>query len=244
MDINLSNILPISKIQENNNKEIITTRMRLYDESLSLLKASERILSSGVKLGSYDIVIKYDFITVREKNGHRVVETTKSKQKNILLYYKCFDVVNFNEFLFDCLTSPKLLVLHVTTSYKLILEKLIHLAQLEISFDSFTSKNLLFCKKTYKPVITRFENASITYNDQIIAFNSLNELYLSVVNAIIDAFSLQYTILNELTKLISNNREKKEILLAKLIDLYAKDKWDFVYGMKHSDMETFILLLN
>ena len=239
MDIDISNI-PHNYSQQTTATATTkyTTQLKIYNDCISLLNISERILNTG-KSG-FNIVVKHDFVTVREeKNGHKIVETSKSKQKYVILYYKFIDLIDFHDFLFQHLTTPKLLVQHITMSYKTIIE---NLEQLEISFSSFSLNNLVFDKNSYNPILTGLKDAAIgtTDNDadDDIAMVELNELYLNIIQSIILSFSLENTILNDLYRIIEERKEK-ESLLSKVNKLYSTDKWDFVSAMKQANIETF-----
>ena len=238
MDIDISNIpyysSSLKQEQEQEEQTKYTTQIKIYNDCISLLEISEKILSTGIS--GYNIVMKYDFVTVKEKNGHKIVETSKTKQKYVILYYEFLDHIDFNDFLFRCLLTPKLLVLHITTSYKTILKSL---EQLEISFSSFSSNNLVFDKNSYNPIVTGLEDVQGTKND--VAVIALNELYLSIIQTIIFAFSLENTILNDLCTIIEERKEKEKegLLLSKINKLFSTDKWSFVNAMKQDDIDTF-----
>jgi hypothetical protein len=237
MDIDICNIPHYYLKQEEQEEIVYTTQLKIYNDCVSLLEISDKILSTG-KSG-YDVVVKHDYITIREKNGHKIVETSKSKQKYVILYYKFLDdCINFHDFLFRCLVTPKLLVQHITMSYKIIIESLEQLE--EISFSSFSSNNLVFDKNSFIPIVTELKDAIITpagtSND--IAMVELNELYTNIIQSIILSFSLENTILNELYRIIEERKEN-ESLLSKINKLYSTDKWDFVSAMKQANIETF-----
>jgi hypothetical protein len=227
MDIDISNIFTKEREKKKEKKEEQVTQIRFYEDIVSLLEVSERIKSSS-NVSGYNIVVKYDFIVAREKNG--AFETSKTKQKTVILYFnpQSQDHIDFNDFLLQYLTTPKLLVLHVIMSYKLIMESLQYLEQMNIRFSSFSSNNLIFEKKTYKPVITDLEDASMSSTN--VAKEVVNELYGNIIQSIIVAFSLENTILNDLLE------REKEDMLRKIDKL---DRWDFVREMNPSKMKSF-----
>jgi hypothetical protein len=234
MNIDISNIKKERREKEKDEETEIETRtqIRLHEQVVSLLELSERIKSSASYSSSatlFDIVVRYDFI--KEISGRKVMETSNIKQKHVILFYEFRDHIDFNELLFGHLTTPKLLVLHVVMSYKMLLESLLVLEQMNISFSSFSSNNLIFEKKTYKPVITQLEDASIsssTTSKDCVAKEAVNELYGNIIQSIIVAFSLENTILNDFTE--------REDLLRKMDKL---DKWDFVREMNPAKMTDF-----
>ena len=232
MDINISNITSIVKIKEREKKKEREkeqiTQIRLYEDIVSLLEVSERIKSSS-NVSGYNVVVKYDFIVLREKS--RGFETSKTKQKTVILYFAPQDYTDFNDFVFKYLTTPKLLVLHVIMSYKLVMESLQSLDQMNISFSSFSSSNLAFEKKTLKPIILDLEDASISSsNNDSVAKEVVNELYRNIIQSIIVAFSLENTILNDFI-------EREEDLVRDTDK--QQDKWEFVNGMNPLKMKSF-----
>jgi hypothetical protein len=250
MDIDISNI----KIKREKNKEEDKeeeedeeeedkedfTQIRVYEDVISLLEVSDRINSStfsSYTSSSFDIVKRYHFIVAREKNGIKVIETSKTKQKTIILYFAPRrDHLDFNVFLFQHLTTPTLLVLHVITSYKLILDSLFTLKQMNISFKMFSSSNLIFEKKTLKPIITDLEDAFNYDGDNdycTVAEEAVNELYGNIIQSIIIAFSLENTILNDLLE--RKDLFEREELMRKVDKL---DKWEFVKEMNPSKMKS------
>jgi hypothetical protein len=228
MNVDISNIKKERREKEKDEETEIETRtqIRLHEQVVSLLELSERIKSSA-SATLFDIVVRYDFI--KEKSGRKVMETSNIKQKHVILFYEFRDHIDFNELLFGHLTTPKLLVLHVLMSYKMLLESLLVLEQMSISFSSFSSNNLIFEKKTYRPIITQLEDASISSsNNSNMAKEVVNELYGNIIQSIIFAFSLENTILNDFTE--------REEFLTKMDKL---DKWDFVREMNPLKMIAF-----
>jgi hypothetical protein len=233
MDIDIGNIINLQKETREKDEEEeteveSTTQIRLYEQVVYLLEISERIKSS-TSATLFDVVVKYAFI--KEKSGRKVMETSILKQKHVILFYEFRDHIDFNDLLFRHLTTPRLLVLHVFMSYRMLLESLLVLEQMNISFSSFSSNNVIFEKKTYVPIITQLEDASISNNNNNTAKEVVNELYGNIIQSIIFAFSLENTILNEIVSMT-----EREDLLRKMDKL---DKWDFVREMKPSNMIAF-----
>lgn len=234
MDIDIGNIINLQKETREKKEEETeietTTQIRVYEQVVSLLEVSERIKSSG-SATLFDVVVKYDFI--KEKSGRKVMETSILKQKHVILFYESRDHIDFNDLLFRHLTTPRLLILHVLTSYKMLLESLLVLEQMNISFSSFSSNNVIFEKKTYIPIITQLEDASISNNNNNnnLAKEVVNELYGNIIQSIIFAFSLENTILNDLI-----STTERYDFLRKMDKL---DKWEFVIEMNPLKMIAF-----
>jgi hypothetical protein len=115
----------------------------------------------------------------------------------------------------------------------MLLESLLVLEQMNISFSSFSSNNVIFEKKTYRPIITQLEDASISSNNNNnnMAKEVLNELYGNIIQSIIFAFSLENTILNDLV-----SKTEREDFLRKMDKV---DKWEFVREMNPLKMIAF-----
>lgn len=242
MDIDITNMKKEKRKEEKERTQEFTTKIKLF--SPSLLEISERIKKHS-KDGRYDIVMKYDFITVQEKNGIKMVETSMSKQKYVILYYKNHVHIEFYHFLFECLLTPKLLVLHIIRSYETIIESLLYLEQMKISFTDFSTHNLVFDRNSHLAIITGFDEncCCLLDNNEVInneeATEYVNELYLNIIQTIIEVFSLENTLLKDLSTVIVENGKKKEGLLSYINKLYRTEKWDFVNAMKQTSMKTF-----
>jgi hypothetical protein len=239
MDIDITNMKKEKNVQKRKEEtQEFTTKIKLFNPSL--LEISDRIKKRS-KDDRYDIVMKYDFVTILEKNGVKQVATSRSPQKYVILYHRNQHHVEFYHFLFECLLTPKLLVLHIIRSYETIIESLLYLEEMKISFSNFSTHNLVFDRNSYLAVLTGFDDScgldDEVNNDE--ATEYVNELYLNIIQTIVDVFSLEDTLLRDLCMFIIENGKKKENLLSYINELYRTEKWEFVKEMKQVLMKTF-----
>ena len=167
MDINIELVEKHLKIKLkyiNQNKKRGKTHIYLYDFfCINNIKICEIIKQNTNLFNKYYIIDDYSLITIGEVNEQIYYYDTDNSNnsnksnKHVLLEYNDLKYIEFNDFLFN-LPKPKLFIFHVLDSYSVLLNSLLSLQHIGISFFNLSTKNIIF-GENYKPILRNFETS-------------------------------------------------------------------------------------
>jgi hypothetical protein len=171
-----------------NDKTVKNTSYKTKILELSFYSKNEAIICDKIRnipyyYNNFVIIEDYDFVNIRQLNGHlfekMITNASQNNQKYIVFKYKNDKLVHFNDFLFNLL-DHKQLIFHSIESFSYILKSFIKLDDINICFFNFSPQNIVFnfhCGE--KPQLQNFQ--------QSLQISKLNEKYISnIINKISD----------------------------------------------------------
>lgn len=184
---------------EQNERVYVTKR---YDAIfLNELEIVEMIKKGGLSYYSYDLMMDYKMLNLAEcgVNFLNTLENNKMHNNYVIASYAKRDLIDFSSFLYS-ISNPRHFLSTLLETYQKLLESLLDLSNLGISFYSISAAHIYFTRDGI-PILKNMEKCIIVKNLDVNYFSRLLELEENFVSNPIEIHVIFFLLNNEIDTL-------------------------------------------